>query len=508
VAAEPAAVEQTGIKPRVAELPSFRRRQRTTAPPAASLLNAPPGLGSPIEIPPVIKDAKANHRSEIRLPAELISVSTRDWDEVIVRSGASELEKLTFVPGVVGDIVDWIVQGARRPNRAMALAVATAVVGTLVGRRIEGPTGSATHLYIIILAPTGYGKDWPLNCGGRLMEAAGAGGLLGPHEFASAPGLEKRMARNPLMACFVDELGDELALINNQNNNAFVSKLFWLFKKCYNAWATIITAEKVNTESEKIIWPAIAIVGVSTSEKFFSALRPGDSESGFANRLLILPFEGTRRPPEQDVSGAEEPPKNLVAELKLHRQASTSERILNSQPGQKLERTKMPWGPGAKEVYVRLSGQMDQLEESDPGHYELGMRVSENAVRLATIVAVGRGSNTVDRRDIEWAAALAKRSFDAAKGGFDKYMREYFEFPKFCEAVLSKIRDHGGERSSRDLARDFRSNQRWGTELDKALKQLMAEGLIKRIVGGGSRGPSSERWRLTADDTCPEMVAL
>ena len=53
------------------------------------------------------------------------------------------------------------------------------MVGTLIGRRIEGPTDSATHLYVILLAPTGYGKDHPLQCGSALMHASGRGDLLG-----------------------------------------------------------------------------------------------------------------------------------------------------------------------------------------------------------------------------------------------------------------------------------------------------------------------------------------
>jgi len=146
-------------------------------------------------------------------------LAAQSWAELEAPRGVTDLESLTYIPGVVGEIVGWIVRGARRPNRVMALGVATAIVGTLIGRRIEGPTESATHLFTIIPAPTGYGKDWPLHCGVRLMEAMGDGDLLGPQEFASAPGFLKRLKRNPLMVCFVDELGDELSLINNQIEN-------------------------------------------------------------------------------------------------------------------------------------------------------------------------------------------------------------------------------------------------------------------------------------------------
>jgi hypothetical protein len=102
---------------------------------------------------------------------------------------------------------------------------------------------------------------------------------------------------------------------------------------------------------------------------------------------------------------------------------------------------------------------------------------------------------TVDREDIKWAVRLAERSFEAAVGGVAKYMREYFEFPKFREQVLAKLA--GGCRSHRDLERNFRSNKRYGFELDRALKQLLAEGrIVDEYRSRSGRGPSSRGYRL------------
>src|SRR6516164_5783616 len=207
--------------------------------------------------------------------------------------------------------------GARRPNRVMALGVALAVVGTLMGRRFEGPTGNATHLYIFILAPTEWGKDHPLWCGNKLMIAVGAGGLLGPSEFVSGRGIVKYLKRNPLTLCIVDELGDTFQLINGQMDNPWVRDILGHFKKCYNSWGIIRSAETMSDESVTINHPAVSIVGACTAQAFFEALKPADVEGGFANRAMLLPFEGIRRPPERDVpEEVDEPPKGLVAELK------------------------------------------------------------------------------------------------------------------------------------------------------------------------------------------------
>jgi hypothetical protein len=299
------------------------------------------------------------------------SPQRRSWDEVQIPKRVSEIEALTYVPGLVGDIVEWIVAGARRPNRVMALGVALGVVGTLIGRRVEGPTGLATHLYVFILAPTGWGKDWPLWCGNKLMIAVGAKELLGPSEFVSGRGIIKFLKRNPVTLCFVDELGDVFQLINGQQDNPWVTDLIGHLKKLYNSWQIIITAESMKEKSVTINHPAVTIVGACTPQSLLEAMKPKDIGSGFANRPMFLPFEGFKRPPERDVpDGMEEPPKELIAQLKRLRPAKT---LLDKQfnetddpapPVLPSDREKIVWEDDkAKAAYFAFSAEMDQWGE-------------------------------------------------------------------------------------------------------------------------------------------------
>lgn len=93
------------------------------------------------------------------------------WSSIIIPPNATELEQLTYVPGLIGEMTEWIVRGAPRPNRMMALCASIVTVGTIIGRYVRGPTGSATHLYLIMLALSGYGKDWPLEAGRVILDA-------------------------------------------------------------------------------------------------------------------------------------------------------------------------------------------------------------------------------------------------------------------------------------------------------------------------------------------------
>jgi len=401
------------------------------------------------------------------------------------------------VPGTVGAIMDWTLAYSIRPNPMLALGVAITVVGTVIGRRVQGPQDAATHLFMIMLAPTGFGKDDPLNCGRRLLTAFDEE-LLGPDEFVSSQGLWRVLKSRPLCCCFVDELGEQIALINDQKGNGFAAMVFSTLKKCYNAWSDVHTAAKADADSEVIRCPAISIVGAGTPEAFFRALRGKDLASGFVNRLVVLPFEGHKKPPEKMRTVPADPPQALVDRLLALPRLSILDQSLDDKLPKPLV---IPWADdGAADVYLAFSRRMDAVQEGDDeNRRDLSQRVCENAIRIATIIAVGRGARAVGKRDIEFAIDLCNRSFEAVVGGVERYMFERFEFPRMCEAVFAKIIANGSKMSDRDLKRAFRNNQAWGNELRRACDYLMEEGRIEWLDNIGTSNRPSPGWKAVEE---------
>ena len=161
---------------------------------------------------------------------------------------------------------------------------------------------------------------------------------------------------------------------------------------------------------------------------------------------------------------------------------------------QPARQTLVDWGPGAGEVYQVFSGEMDNWEHVDAMRYQLGMRVCETSTRLSTVVACCRGSATVDVEDIEWALRLGRLSFDTACSDYPKYIKQYYEFPVFCRKIYEALLL--GRLSDWEMARKFGRNQRWGNELERALKQLEKEKRIRRVSWrDGERGPLKEGWQ-------------
>jgi hypothetical protein len=76
-------------------------------------------------------------------------------------------------------------------------------------------------------------------------------------------------------------------------------------------------------------------------------------------------------------------------------------------------------------------------------------------------------------------------------------MRNYYEFPTFCEKMLEFIEAEGGFVSEYILGRKFRSNQRRGFELENAIKQLAKEHHIRQVSRRtGERGPAATGWEI------------
>jgi hypothetical protein len=142
---------------------------------------------------------------------------------------------------------------------------------------------------------------------------------------------------------------------------------------------------------------------------------------------------------------------------------------------------------------------MDNEDTSDRRRYELGMRVGENAIRLATNVAVGRGSPVVEVEDWEWGLALSHQAYEATVGGVRKYMVEYLHFPKFCMTLTDAYKSRKFI-SKTTLNRDFFQHQKTGLELDRVNGALIKQGLIREARRyPPSGGPAISGWEWVGE---------
>jgi hypothetical protein len=364
-------------------------------------------------------------------------------------------EALCFPKGLVGAISRWICETARKPQPALALAAAITIVGTAMGRQYAGPTGSGTHVYALGLAPTGAGKDHPLQQAKRIMAAAGMAAHLGPGEFISSTAAVNALQRMPLLLCVMDELGVFLGRINNRKAGGFEKAVGGILRTAWgSSFAPMPTPEWAQKRSSLIHAPALSLLGMSTPEEFFGALTGLDAANGVLNRFLIFPNPVRPRTSKPAYDPAEVP-AGICEGLRMIREAGGPLAIVNvglfdADPAAFLQRC--GWGEGAEAVYQAFAAEIDARGDGDAAFAAFWSRAAEYAVRLATIHAVGRvGMATeVTAESIEWGIAVARASFAYALEAARDYLADT-DAQARAQEIVRVLKARRGRATHREL---------------------------------------------------------
>jgi hypothetical protein len=401
------------------------------------------------------------------------------------------LESLTYVPGLVGEITDHIVNSARRPNRIFALGAAISVVGTLPGRRARGPTKSATHLNVVNIGPSGSGKGHPLNCILPLLEAAGAGQHVHLGDFSAQKVFNKRLIDMPLTIAVIDEFAGFLSRIVSPKSGAWERQLV---KQLNLLWSAIFTPYGTTSmsgePSVQIKSPAFSLFGAATSEEFWQVLQGAEVSNGFFSRFLV--FENATQVPERDPLISDDVPAGLKARLAELYAFNTAPfnmaELINFQicpEPQDIPRANAE----VREIYYRLSKWADHEIANDASRQGYLQRIAETAMRLATIRAVGIAGHRakIDIADMTWGADLASilitRMMAKSQDSWPENSRSQ------AAEKLDSLIIRRGSMSVREIQQYVRSRYN-SREIVDILNQSIVAGRIVKLPDGSYAAPA------------------
>lgn len=399
-----------------------------------------------------------------------------------------------FPPGLVGDIAQWICDTSRRPQPGLALGAALTIVGTAAGRQFVGPTGSATHLYVLGLAPTGAGKDFALQQIERVLAAARMSHHIGPSEFISMPAVVNFLVRSPLSLCAMDEFGDFMARIGNKRASGFERSISKVLRTMWGkSFANYTTPEWAGKEAATIHAPAISIYGASTPEQFWRAMEGGSVEDGTLNRFLLV--GGAGRPEERDPTHdpATVPASIVDALLAIYERSGAMQATLRNQADMNPtpNRQVVSWSDTrAKATYDHFSKHVE-AKLSDPDSASFYARTAEMALRIATIVAVGRhpfnSLNSVSVEDMEFGKAVALGSAETMIVGAADYMADT-DNQAAAQRVRRIIKERGGRVQHKVLLRAMQHSMKARDLRDLLGSMVDAEELELQKVEPGAGG--------------------
>lgn len=192
------------------------------------------------------------------------------------------------VPGFIGEVMDHCLRTAPYPNPTLAFCGALALQAVLAGRAVRDPGDNRTNIYLLGLAHSAAGKDWPRKINARVLSAVGLSDQLGDR-FASGEGIQDAMYATPAMLMQTDEIDGLLQSINRARDARFESIMSTLLTM-YSASNSVFPMRRKAGRSEPglIHQPCLVLFGTAIPNHYFAALSERMLTNGLFARMLIL----------------------------------------------------------------------------------------------------------------------------------------------------------------------------------------------------------------------------
>jgi len=197
-------------------------------------------------------------------------------------------DEMLRVPGFVSEVMDYCLATAPYPNQVMAFAGALSLLAFLAGRKVRDSGDNRTNIYLLGLAHSASGKDWPRKINTRILHEVGLAESLG-ERFASGEGIQDALFQTPSMLFQTDEIDGMLQSINkakDARHEAIMSTLLTMYSSSNSVFPM---RRKAGKESPGVIdQPCLVIFGTAIPNHYYEALSERMLTNGFFARMIIL----------------------------------------------------------------------------------------------------------------------------------------------------------------------------------------------------------------------------
>ncbi|MBN1909792.1 MAG: DUF3987 domain-containing protein [Pirellulales bacterium] len=380
------------------------------------------------------------------------------------------------VPGFIEQVMNFTMGNAPYPNVGLAFCGAMALQSFLAGRKVCTPGDLRPNLYLLSLASSGTGKDFPRKVNSRVLFEVGMVGALGD-KFASGEGIQDALVRSSAMLFQNDEMDGVLRQINLDRENrreSIPNILLTLYTSANDVYPVRVKAGQ--KETIHIDQPHLTLFGTATPQYFYESLSQRMLTNGFFARMIVV--DVGRRGPGQTPGSARHLPASVVETARWWAEFRPSTgNLQDAHPEPRV----VPLAPEAALALGQLQrtteAEYDRAEEAkDEAARTAWSRTCENATKLALVYAVSENHEDpiIGLPAVEWATAFAmhqtrRQIFLAAS-----YVAEN-PFHAECLKVLRKLREADGQMARRQLMRAMRCK---AADFDQIISTLLQQGDI------------------------------
>jgi len=197
-------------------------------------------------------------------------------------------DKLLYVPGFIGELMDFCMETAPHPSQALAFCGALAMQAFLCSRRVRDDQDCRTNIYLLGLADSGCGKEHPRQVNQRLLVRLGMENAIGDR-LVSGPGIEDALFRNQAMLFQTDEIDGILQSITKARDARHEALITTLLSMYSSAASQFPMRAKAGKEKPGVIdQPSLVLFGTAIPDHYYEALSERLLTNGFFARLLVV----------------------------------------------------------------------------------------------------------------------------------------------------------------------------------------------------------------------------
>ena len=380
-------------------------------------------------------------------------------------------ESLLEVPGFINEVTGYCMETAPYPNRTLAFAGALALQALLASRKVRTEGDIRPNLYLLALAASGSGKDWPRKIAKEILARAGFIDAVGD-KFASGEGIEDALLRSPAKLYCTDEFDQLLFSMASKSNDpvarAIEAKLLTLHGA---ANSTHYMRDKAGKDAAGVIDnPHLNIFGTAIPVHFYGAMNERMLTNGLFGRMIVLNASGPRRAQE---ARPIEAPESILTTARWWRRFDPGGDLAMANP---VPRT-VPFGGKARELMASLrddlNGQYNAAPEDDEVTRSVMARAHEQASKLALIYAVSENHRdpVIGESAARWASDFALHQVRRMLAMANMYGC-LSDFERACQKVLAKLRAQPDCSMQHSALMNY---TRWEAQLFKRVMDTLIE---------------------------------
>lgn len=245
----------------------------------------------------------------LQLPTD---VEITDIKDVSFKPVAKVRKKYPHFRGVGQEMFEYIYDQSPVPRSRLAVASVLSLGSIILGNRVR--MGNIyPNLYSLMVAPSGYGKDFPLKFPKKVLGRSGYTELIGQSHPASDTGIMLNLPNQPVRIDCVDEADTLFGAISSKQN-AYSTKMADVYATLYTSTGHYFEGKTIATQKGKVVGnchsPYVTMLAAMTPGAFERSFTSETIEKGLGARFLYFIDKEKKR--SKPIIQEKEIPKTII----------------------------------------------------------------------------------------------------------------------------------------------------------------------------------------------------